>query len=558
MKNEFEKFKKKILLEHLLKSGLFGLAAGLAVCGAVLIPLFLATENFNVGIGVGIGAGAFVLAFAAVFLPFYLLKKPTDAQIALRVDEDLHTQEKVATMIEFEGQDGLLINKQREDASVKLSAHTTKHIPVKVAALNIPALIFGGSLFAASCFSPMVSKVIHVKKVADPDKVDDETKKITDQIKDLIAKSNGSQDLTEALTKLVDECQAELEGVEVIDDRQAIVDKYKAEVDVAVAKANSSDEYSAALTKVIGEKTDLDEDLKAILTELAEAILAVDTNATYDGLVKLNEYLTDLKDDEFISALNTVVDVLNSAVTEADLSDGNSLKNAITKLTTELSRISKRRKERMDEIANNVDEDSWGVNGLSQKQANAAVDTAFFTAEVEIEKALKQESDNTTLGEQVKELLDQLVDPTKQDGDGDGDGEDGDSEDGDDSKDGDDSEDGDKQDGDSSNKDSDSNKDGDSNQDGNGSSGDSSGQNNDAGNQQGNQKGDGKGGGDGNTEYAGKDKVYTGDGNSSEYGDALDKYQGDAVNDANNGGDSGLSGAIGDYFGDLYGSGTNP
>ena len=47
--------------------------------------------------------------------------KPSDKQVARHLDKTLHLQEKVATRVELKDQDGIIINKQRENAAQVLS-----------------------------------------------------------------------------------------------------------------------------------------------------------------------------------------------------------------------------------------------------------------------------------------------------------------------------------------------------------------------------------------------------------------------------------------------------
>ena len=60
---------------------------------------------------------------------------------------------------------------------------------------------------------------------------------------------------------------------------------------------------------------------------------------------------------------------------------------------------------------------------MSQKTANKATEDAFFNAKKEIGDAIKQEETNKELGEQVKQLMDQLVDPKGGEGEEGGEGD---------------------------------------------------------------------------------------------------------------------------------------
>lgn len=561
MTNDFKKFKKKVMSEHILKAVLFGLAGGLLAAGVAIIACFMPKDHLPIGAIAGISAGCGVLLFALISGLYFFLKKPKDTDVSLRVDEDLNLNEKVTTMIEFEGQRGLIIDKQREDAAQRLADKNVKSLPVKVAALNIPALIFGGAVFGSSFFAPMISKAIHTVKVKDPDHINEDTKDTIDEIKDLIHKSGASKELQEALLKLIEQLQGDLEDVTVIEERQKIVDSYKLKVDDVVNKYNSSDEIGAALYALVKDKND---NLSKLLAEFAQNIEKCDNNGTLASLDKIQLYLlgdavTDgLVDDAFCSALTEIASTITQALKDSKVEAGIEMYNALNTFQLELNRISTRRKGRMQEIDENKDEDAWDDNNMSQKEANKATENAFFVAKKEIGDAIKQEETNKTLGEQVKQLMDQLVDPKSEEGDGDGDGddsEDNSGEEGDDSEDnsGDNSGEG-GEEGDNSGDES-----GDESGEGSGE-GNSGSQNGKPSDKPGDSestddnKGDGATGGKGDTKYGSNDKVFTGDGKDDgykNYGDAIGDYNGDAVNDSNG---SSLGDVVGDYFDNLYGN----
>ena len=121
---EFERFKKKMMLQHLIKSILVAVIAGLG--GAALAILF-----FHLVAPAGTIVGAIItgVVFAGLgFLAFYKQAKPDDKKLALRLDKELNLHEKVATMVEFNGNDNIIAQKQREDAKLQLAAKP--HQPV--------------------------------------------------------------------------------------------------------------------------------------------------------------------------------------------------------------------------------------------------------------------------------------------------------------------------------------------------------------------------------------------------------------------------------------------
>ena len=573
MNENFNKFKKRLLLEHTLRTALFALAIGLTTAGLVVGITALCSAMIHWAIYLGIGLAAFVLSFVLLFV----FTKPDDKKVAARVDEDLELQEKVATMVEYKDQNGLLIDRQRDDADYRLEEKSAKAVPLKVAAFSIPALIFGASVFTASMFTPMIKHAVD-DKIDDIDNTNKKTDEIIKDIADLIDKSGAAKDLQEDLLKILDNLQSQLEGDDSIDSRQAKVDAAKILVDEAVAKANTSDEIGPALKKeVLGDLTEdrYDElgDLEQILFRLAKAITEVDTSETSGTLAELRDYvISRMKDgdnhdlgvlecyDGYAGIVNRTVDFVKKALDASGVKNDNAMYIALNTFQKNLSMVSADMKIRYDEVKRGVDEDRWSDKGIGATEAQAKTKEVFNTCIKELTDAINLEATNTQLGEEVKKLMDQLVDPSKQEGEGDGEGDgDGDG-DGDENGDNDSDGDGDKNDGE--NGDKGETGDGDGNQDGNDEGNNDSGSGDQSGNgssgkddssSDSDSSGDGATNGSGQTNYAGNDKVFQ-DGETKKYGDVIGESQGDAKNDA---GDGDLSDAVSDYFDSLYGNSDN-
>ncbi len=567
MNENFNKFKKRLLLEHTLRTALFALAIGLTTAGLVVGITALCSAMIHWAIYLGIGLAAFVLSFVLLFV----FTKPDDKKVAARVDEDLELQEKVATMVEYKDQNGLLIDRQRDDADYRLEEKPAKAVPLKVAAFSIPALIFGASVFTASMFTPMIKHAVD-DKIDDIDNTNKKTDEIIKDIADLIDKSGAAKDLQEDLLKILDNLQSQLEGDDSIDSRQAKVDAAKILVDEAVAKANTSDEIGPALKKeVLGDLTEdrYDElgDLEQILFRLAKAITEVDTSETSGTLAELRDYvISRMKDgdnhdlgvlecyDGYADIVNRTVDFVKKALDASGVKNDNAMYIALNTFQKNLSMVSADMKIRYDEVKRGVDEDLWSDKGIGATEAQAKTKEVFNTCIKELTDAINLEATNTQLGEEVKKLMDQLVDPSKQGNEG------NEGEEGNDGKDDDNQGNG--------------NKDDENGGEGNEGKGDNEGKDNQEGNtnqgnggkNQGNgnegtgndttdnpNKGEGKTNGSGETNYAGNDSVYV-DGKTQEYGNVIGESQGEAKNDADSGD---LSDAVSGYFDFLYGNTDN-
>ncbi|MDE6505092.1 MAG: hypothetical protein K2L42_04400 [Clostridia bacterium] len=127
MGTEFKKLKKKFLIEAIIKSAITGVFAGLLAVGAVLLGLKLAETDINAGFYVLIGFGV-ALAVGGVL---FLFLRPSDTKIAKALDNENGLNEKIQTMVAFNGREGDMLELQRQDAAEKLAALPKRRLSVK-------------------------------------------------------------------------------------------------------------------------------------------------------------------------------------------------------------------------------------------------------------------------------------------------------------------------------------------------------------------------------------------------------------------------------------------
>ncbi|MCH5148339.1 MAG: hypothetical protein J1G05_03120 [Clostridiales bacterium] len=114
--NVFSKYKRKYLIEAIIKSIICGISAGLLAVGVVLLSLKLSAVTINVGFYVLIGLGVALACGAAVFL----MLRPTDKRTAKRLDEEHKLDERAQTALAYKEQSGYIIELQRKDAGEKV------------------------------------------------------------------------------------------------------------------------------------------------------------------------------------------------------------------------------------------------------------------------------------------------------------------------------------------------------------------------------------------------------------------------------------------------------
>lgn len=150
MKGNFLKFKRKLIFARILKSCLAGIAAGLSVGGIFLGLSRLAIIGFEPILSLPVGAGVFLL----IFISFYLLLRTSDKKLARQLDSRLSLREKVQTALAFEGEEGGMIELQREDAQRTLGNIKTRKFRVKRVWIYFLALILGAAILFAGFSAP--------------------------------------------------------------------------------------------------------------------------------------------------------------------------------------------------------------------------------------------------------------------------------------------------------------------------------------------------------------------------------------------------------------------
>ena len=155
MNESFNKFKKKILIEALLKSSLIGLAAGILCFSIPKLIIHFGKINkgeFTDLILILLCSAVFIIIFGLLFLIMF----PRRLKVAKRLDKELQLNQKVQTMIEFENMDTPIIKLQREDTINILSNTSIKKLSMKFGVFFFIliglACAFGGTVVAVEAY----------------------------------------------------------------------------------------------------------------------------------------------------------------------------------------------------------------------------------------------------------------------------------------------------------------------------------------------------------------------------------------------------------------------
>ena len=538
-----KEFKRRLKLEKLLQGSIYGLSAGLfsAAISIVIFQLLNILEWYIYLVSIGVG----LFIYGIVLFVYYLFNRVNDKAVANRIDKSFSLREKASTMVEFEGKDSLIINKQREDAKKSIKLRSPRKLVIKVTMASLPLPLIGAGAFTTSIFTQNIVNMLKAEGVED--NYDDETDEIIDSIKDYVGKSQASAAFKEKIFQLLEELRAELKGDTDILSRLVKINKAKAKVDEALDEVNSKEEIGEATAKDKNSLSTVGETIGQGNVDEIESSFD-NFNKDIDAIVSTSGLLNVLK--EWINDLSNLLSELESLGVPTSDSNYKTFSDLLAKFKAIYDNVE-------DKLAASGSATTALVNQLirdSQEQVKKAIEEAIsnLKSDITLEKA------NDELAENVKRLMDQLADPEsdkvdtggiEEGGQGDDEGPEGDV-------------------GDEGNQETTTDEGeeggaegGQGNGDGNKGDGSGTGSGGQEGEGQGQGQGEGASGGGGETEYGSNDKVYTGGNGETSYGEVIGDYQNDASDDAKNTGDDDLEGAIGDYFDELYGEGsgnTNP
>jgi hypothetical protein len=140
-KKHFEKHFSKLRAEAMCRALVAALVVGFAVGFVAALAAWFTTFN-----GLWISLAAFAIAIG-ISMPIFYAKKyrPTAIRSARRIDR-LGLEERLITMVEYEGDESVMAELQRQDAKQKLAELDTANLRIKIAKNALIALGVTGVL----------------------------------------------------------------------------------------------------------------------------------------------------------------------------------------------------------------------------------------------------------------------------------------------------------------------------------------------------------------------------------------------------------------------------
>ena len=140
--SSFAKFKKRLMLQRILRALMLGGAGGMALGSVALILSKRNILPFEPIASIFVGLAAFLLVGGIT----YLLTHVSDRELAARLDSDFGLSARVQTMVEYSGEEGDMLAMQRQDADEKLAGISPKQLKFRKLWIYIVALVLSAAL----------------------------------------------------------------------------------------------------------------------------------------------------------------------------------------------------------------------------------------------------------------------------------------------------------------------------------------------------------------------------------------------------------------------------
>lgn len=400
MGNNFLRLKEKIRTNALIKGGLLAATAAMTSAAVYAIILKLLTQQPSIVYCLLIA----LIAGLPTFGIYILFTLPRDRRLARRLDSVLSLDERVETMVEFDGDTREMVELQRRDADGRLEGLTLAGIRIKP--------LLGYVIAAAVSVALLISAVLIPTREApppdDPDYNIDSWQETS--LKNLIAYVRDSAMVDSAkdtTVGLLESLLSELKAADKVSQMKNSVIDAIVEIDAATDEVNSYFAIHTQLALLTDER----------IGELAAALSPLGSSALPDAFDDLRELLGY---DGFAENVPTFTAAVCSALAASGYPEEDMLRAAIASLM-----------DKLDAIAEDIGE-------CSESSFITLTDASYATAASEINAALRQQSTNSSVCEYtILKLLEifeisqsELPDlgangiPGSGSGDGDGDGDD--------------------------------------------------------------------------------------------------------------------------------------
>ena len=244
MGESFKAQKRKYLISAVIKSVVCGISFGLFALGVVLLALKLSEIRLDAVYYVAITVFSALFAGGLAFL----ILRPTDKKVAKKLDGEYSLDERVQTALAFAGQQGTIIELQRQDAE-----NTLKTLPrqkIKISRLWQYALAFllAVALAIAAIVIPAKQTVVEGDEINDTPYTVSEyelavLKELVSDIKKSSLKPQEKGDTADKVEKLIEN----LKNAKTEIEKNSAVNIAVSDIAAVYTKSNSYIQIAAAM-----------------------------------------------------------------------------------------------------------------------------------------------------------------------------------------------------------------------------------------------------------------------------------------------------------------------
>lgn len=249
MNESFNKFKKKILLEALIKSIVISLCVGI-ICFTVpylIVTIKEITYEIKYLYYVIIGTVSLsLIIFGLLFLILY----PRNLKVAKRLDKELNLKQKVQTMVEYENVDTPMTNLQREDTLNILGSISLKNFVMKFSVFFFILVGFASVLGVTSIvFAAIEDDKIEIPPVIEVPNydLDNWTVRMLLDLIEYVESSNIDNELKTPVVNDLNNLLDTLENVEYESDMKELVKKVIDDASLKLDLINTNNELFTVL-----------------------------------------------------------------------------------------------------------------------------------------------------------------------------------------------------------------------------------------------------------------------------------------------------------------------
>lgn len=321
----FNRFKKKLRRNALIKALIFGLSCGVLAAAGVILYQKLTTVPPELTLYLPVGAGVAVVTGLLAFL----LLRPSEKAIARKLDRDLRLGERVQTMLAYKDQEGDLLTLQREDTDERLMSAPVRAVKYKHPWTHALAPVLACALLTVAVITPVKAVELPPEEPEPPFELSSwqET-----ALLELIEEVKASEMESEPKTATVGELEVLLAALRVTEteaDMKIMVITVISNLNGILREHNSANRWSLYF------ETSEHEDIKA-LTMSMEMLSGLEAR---EALTDAREHL---RVDEVTEPLTTLLAAWNDVIScVEEVPENDRLLEAFTAFADELLGISR-------------------------------------------------------------------------------------------------------------------------------------------------------------------------------------------------------------------------